>query len=139
MAFATFLPILPAIFPFGGVFGALAVEQGLSSGEVFLASMTIFAGASQYAMLDLMGQNVPAWSIVLAVFCRQFSSCPIFGVAGQKACPVQTLATLGWYVSAGRPPVCHGRYTGRHPRLAAGLFSLPQAFSSIPTGCSPTP
>ncbi len=66
------LPILPAIFPFGGVFGALAVEQGLSSGEVFLASMTIFAGASQYAMLDLMGQNVPAWSIVLAVFAVNF-------------------------------------------------------------------
>lgn len=66
------LPILPAVTPFGAVFGALAVEQGMSIDAVFLASMTIFAGASQYAMLDLMGQDVPAWSIVLTVFAVNF-------------------------------------------------------------------
>ena len=65
-------PLLIAVLPFGGVFGALAAEQGLSFFEIMLASATIFAGASQYAMIDLMGQNVPAWSIVLAVFAINF-------------------------------------------------------------------
>ncbi len=66
------LPITLGVVPFAGVFGALAIEQGLSLGELALASMTIYAGASQYAMLDLMGQGVPAWSIVLAVFAINF-------------------------------------------------------------------
>ena len=62
------LPLLPAIVPFAALFGALATAAGLSPGEVVLASASIYAGASQYAMLDLMGQRVPAWSILLAVF-----------------------------------------------------------------------
>ncbi|MEP1208863.1 MAG: AzlC family ABC transporter permease [Rhizobiaceae bacterium] len=66
------LPVTPAVVPFAGVFGALAIEQGLSLGELALASATIYAGASQYAMLDLLGQGVPAWSIVLAVFAINF-------------------------------------------------------------------
>lgn len=65
-------PIMLAVLPFGGVFGALAAEQGLSFSQIVLASATIFAGASQYAMLDLMGQNVPAWSIILTVFAINF-------------------------------------------------------------------
>ncbi len=66
------LPILGAVLPFAAVFGALAVERGLSIGETLLASATMYAGASQYAMLDLMGQEVPAWSIVLTVFAINF-------------------------------------------------------------------
>ena len=66
------LPIIVAVFPFGGVFGALAIEQGLSLFEIGLASATIYAGASQYAMLDLLGKNVPAWSTVLTVFAINF-------------------------------------------------------------------
>ncbi|WP_419901785.1 AzlC family ABC transporter permease [Kiloniella sp.] len=34
--------------------------------------MSIYAVASQYVMIDLMGQGVPAWSIVLAVFAINF-------------------------------------------------------------------
>ncbi|MEP0943698.1 MAG: AzlC family ABC transporter permease [Rhizobiaceae bacterium] len=66
------LPITLAVLPFAGVYGALATEQGWSLGEILLASMTIYAGASQYAMLDLLGQGVPAWSIVLTVFAINF-------------------------------------------------------------------
>lgn len=65
-------PVLVAVVPFAAVFGALATERGLSLWELIFASASIYAGASQYAMLDLMGQNVPAWSIVLAVFAINF-------------------------------------------------------------------
>ncbi|MEP0232699.1 AzlC family ABC transporter permease [Roseibium sp.] len=66
------LPILFALVPFSAVFGAAAIERGLSLPELLFASMSIFAVASQYVMLDLFGQQVPAWSIVLAVFAVNF-------------------------------------------------------------------
>jgi predicted branched-subunit amino acid permease len=65
-------PILFAIVPFAAVFGAVAIESGLSFGETMLTSLSIYAAASQYVMIDLMGQNVPVWSIVLAVFAVNF-------------------------------------------------------------------
>lgn len=64
--------ILPTIVPFAAVFGALAVESGLSLGQIMLTSGTIYAGASQYAMLDLMGQGVAPWVIVATVFAINF-------------------------------------------------------------------
>lgn len=66
------LPILFALVPFSAVFGAVAMERGLSLGELLFASMSIFAVASQYVMLDLFGQKVPVWSIVLAVLAVNF-------------------------------------------------------------------
>ena len=65
-------PVLLAVLPFGGVFGALAAESGLTLFQIMVASATIFAGASQYAMLDLMGQKVQPWAIVLTVFAINF-------------------------------------------------------------------
>jgi predicted branched-subunit amino acid permease len=66
------LPILLAVAPFGAVFGAVAMEAGLSFGEMLLTSMTIYAGASQYVMVELWGQGVPAWFIILSVFAINF-------------------------------------------------------------------
>lgn len=66
------LPITVAVAPFAAVFGALAVQAGWSVAMVMATSGTIFAGASQYVLLDLHGQGVPAWSVVLAVFVVNF-------------------------------------------------------------------
>ena len=66
------LPVAIAVAPFGAVFAALATERGLSFWEVMFASATIFAGASQYAMLDLMGQQVAPWAIIVAIFAINF-------------------------------------------------------------------
>lgn len=65
-------PVLGAVVPFAAVFGAMATESGLSMTETLFASATIFAGASQFVMIELMGQQVPIWSIVLAVFALNF-------------------------------------------------------------------
>lgn len=65
-------PVLGAVVPFAAVFGAVAAESGLSMADILLASATIYAGASQFVMIDLMGQDVPIWSIVLAVFALNF-------------------------------------------------------------------
>ncbi|GAA6208387.1 AzlC family ABC transporter permease [Cognatishimia sp. WU-CL00825] len=66
------LPILLAIAPYALVFGVYGIDQGMSSTEVLLASATIFAVASQYVMVELMGQDVPIWSILLAVLAVNF-------------------------------------------------------------------
>ncbi len=61
------LPLLPALVPFGAIYATLALSAGMHGWQAMLASATIVAGASQYAMLDLLGQQVPAWSILLTV------------------------------------------------------------------------
>lgn len=69
---ATSLPIVVATSPFGLVFGAIAVNTGLTTADAVLLSATIYAGASQMVSVELFGQNVPGWSIVLSVFAVNF-------------------------------------------------------------------
>ena len=66
------LPIMFAVTFFAMLFGATAVNNGLTFGETFLSSAIVFAGASQFVFLDLYGQQVPVWSILLAVFAINF-------------------------------------------------------------------
>lgn len=69
---ATGLPILGAVVPFALVFGALCVQQGLTVADTMLISATVYAGASQMVAIDLWGQSVPAWTIMLSVFAVNF-------------------------------------------------------------------
>lgn len=58
----------PFIFvagPFGLLFGVLATEAGLKIVETMTFTMTVFAGAAQFAALQLMQENAPTL-IVLA-------------------------------------------------------------------------
>jgi 4-azaleucine resistance transporter AzlC len=64
--------IAVAMLPIALLFGALAVQQGLSVGEAVLMSAAIFAGASQLVGIELFGQTVPAWLIVFSVFAVNF-------------------------------------------------------------------
>lgn len=66
------VPILFAIFVFGLVFGAIAVEKGFSPLEAGWFSVIVYAGASQMAAVDLFDQQVPYWSIVLTVLAVNF-------------------------------------------------------------------
>ncbi|MDC0739646.1 AzlC family ABC transporter permease [Cognatishimia sp. SS12] len=66
------VPIVVAIFPYSAVFGAVAIERGLSLAELLVTSASIYAVASQYVMLDLWGKDVPVWAILLAVFAVNF-------------------------------------------------------------------
>lgn len=66
------LPILAAAAPFGMLFGALAVDNGLTVGEAVLMSATVFAGASQMVGLELFGAHIAPWIIVLSVFAVNF-------------------------------------------------------------------
>ena len=65
-------PVVLSSAPFGLLFGALAVDNGFTVGEAVLMSAAVYAGASQMVSIELFGQNVPAWSIVLSVFAVNF-------------------------------------------------------------------
>lgn len=67
-----FLPLSLATAPFGLLFGAVAVEKGLSTAELLLMSASLFAGASQFVTLDLWGYPLAYGSIILAVFAVNF-------------------------------------------------------------------
>lgn len=66
------LPILAAAAPFGMLFGALAVDNGLTVGEAVLMSGLVFAGASQMVGLELFSAHIAPWIIVLSVFAVNF-------------------------------------------------------------------
>ncbi|MBT9371005.1 AzlC family ABC transporter permease [Rhizobium sp. CSW-27] len=58
--------------PFGLLFGAVAVDGGVSPFEATMMSGIIFAGASQLVGVKLFGAHVPAWLVVLSVFAVNF-------------------------------------------------------------------
>jgi predicted branched-subunit amino acid permease len=58
------VPVIVAVFPFGLLFGALAVDNGLSVLETTLMSLTVFGGASQMVGIELFGQKIAPALIV---------------------------------------------------------------------------
>jgi predicted branched-subunit amino acid permease len=66
------MPIALSVAPFGLLFGALAVDNGMSIGEAVAMSGLVFAGASQMVGLELFGQRIAPWLIVLSIFAVNF-------------------------------------------------------------------
>jgi 4-azaleucine resistance transporter AzlC len=66
------LPVIVSSAPFGILFGALAVDNGFSVFDATLMSATVFAGASQMVGLELFGQKVAPWLIILSIFAVNF-------------------------------------------------------------------
>lgn len=58
--------------PFGVLFGAIAVDNGFSLTEAALMSALVYGGASQLVGIELFGQHVAAWVIVMAVLAVNF-------------------------------------------------------------------
>jgi len=57
-------PVVLGIIPFGLVAGAAAVEAGLTGGQALGLSVIVFAGASQLAAIDLLGDGAPVAVVV---------------------------------------------------------------------------
>jgi 4-azaleucine resistance transporter AzlC len=54
------LPLLIGVFPFGMIYGALALSAGLSPATAQLMSSIVFAGSSQFAATQLIHDAAPA-------------------------------------------------------------------------------
>ncbi|MEM7694385.1 MAG: AzlC family ABC transporter permease [Pseudomonadota bacterium] len=62
------VPLSLFAVPFGIAFGAAALEGGMTPVEAMMTSMVVFAGASQFAALDLWGDPLPYLSLAIVVF-----------------------------------------------------------------------
>lgn len=66
--FKQLLPISFFVVVFAVAFGLAAVQTGLGDGSIMLMSTLVFAGASQFAALDLWGEQVPLIPLMVTVF-----------------------------------------------------------------------
>ena len=65
-------PLCVSAAPFGALFGAVAVGNGQTIAEAAVMSLTLFAGASQLVGIELFGQKIAPWVIVLSIFAVNF-------------------------------------------------------------------
>jgi predicted branched-subunit amino acid permease len=61
------LPLLVGVFPAGVIYGALAIGLGLSALSAQSMSSVLFAGTSQFVLLQLASQATPTLLIVLSI------------------------------------------------------------------------
>lgn len=61
------VPLLVGVFPFGLIYGALALRSGLSPLEAQMMSSIVFAGSSQFIAAQLFHQAAPGFVIVLTI------------------------------------------------------------------------
>jgi 4-azaleucine resistance transporter AzlC len=61
------IPLLIGGFPFGMIYGALALNVGLSKAAAQVMSSTVFGGSAQFITAQLVHENTPGFVIVLTI------------------------------------------------------------------------
>ena len=61
------LPLLIGVFPFGMIYGALALDAGLSKSAAQAMSSIVFGGSSQFITTQLVRETAPGFVIVLTI------------------------------------------------------------------------
>lgn len=60
-------PLLVGVFPFGMIYGALALNAGLSASAAQAMSSMVFAGSAQFVAAQLIHDSAPAFVILLTI------------------------------------------------------------------------
>ncbi len=68
LGFKRLLPLSIFVIAFGIAFGLAAVQAEMSKLEAMLMSALVFAGASQFAVLELMRGEIPLFAIIITTF-----------------------------------------------------------------------
>lgn len=68
LGFRQMLPVSVFVTIFGAAFGLAATQAGLDDSWIVLMSTLVFAGAAQFAVLDLWGPQMPILPLALTVF-----------------------------------------------------------------------
>ena len=61
------IPLLIGVFPFGMIYGALALDAGLSTSAAQMMSSIVFAGSAQFITAQLVHDAAPGLVIVLTI------------------------------------------------------------------------
>ena len=78
------MPVVIASAPFALLFGAVAVDNGFTVAEVVIMSAAIFGGASQMVGIELFGQAVAPWLVVLSILAVNFRHVLYSGGLGRR-------------------------------------------------------
>ncbi len=99
--FRATLPLVVGAIPFGVIFGALAVNSGLSAGAAAAMSAFVFAGSSQFIAAGLFGSGAGILIIVLTTFVvnLRHSLYSITLAPHMKHLPQRWLAPLGFWLT----------------------------------------
>jgi 4-azaleucine resistance transporter AzlC len=62
------LPITLSFILFGGIFGTLSMQVGLSPWQSAAMSLIVYAGSAQFTALSMLAEQANWWAIVLATF-----------------------------------------------------------------------
>lgn len=92
--FRDFMVVMLPVLAFGTMFGAASSAAGHSIWVSLWASVSIFAGASQFVFLEVYSLGVPAWSVVLAVFAVNFRHILYSAAAARKIKSYPPLARI---------------------------------------------
>jgi predicted branched-subunit amino acid permease len=95
------VPVIVAVLPFGLLFGALAVGNGMSVFEATLMSGTVYGGASQMVGIELFGNHVAPWLIVASIFVVNFRHVLYSAAFGRRIAgwPLLPKATAFFFLS----------------------------------------
>ncbi|MGI8663809.1 MAG: AzlC family ABC transporter permease [Acidimicrobiales bacterium] len=120
------LPLLVGVIPFGIVAGAVAVDNGLGAGAAVASSVIIFAGASQLALYEVLGDGgsafvaaVAAWSINARLLLYSASLAP--HLAGE---PLRRRLLVGYLLSDQAYAAAIARYVEEPERGGRTQFVL---------------
>lgn len=58
------LPLILGVLPFGITCGIMAITAGLTSWEAVLMSLLVFAGASQFIGITMLGAGITSWIMI---------------------------------------------------------------------------
>ena len=61
------IPLLIGVFPFGMIYGALAMNAGLSTSAAQMMSSIVFAGSAQFITTQLVHESAPGFVMVLTI------------------------------------------------------------------------
>jgi 4-azaleucine resistance transporter AzlC len=61
------LPLLIGVFPFGLIYGVLALSSGLSASAAQMMSSIVFAGSSQFITVQLFHEAAPGLVLILTI------------------------------------------------------------------------
>jgi len=59
------IPLMVGVIPFGITCGVMALAAGLTSGEALLMSICVFAGASQFIAITMLGAGLNGWGLIV--------------------------------------------------------------------------
>ncbi len=95
------LPLLLGVVPFGVIFGALAVSEGIPPWEAQALSLFVFAGSAQFIAVGLIAGGTPPAVVVLTILVVNLRHLLYSAAMAPRwqALPRRWRATLAWLLT----------------------------------------